>query len=138
MAQCRYCHRKVSYRARACPGCGEPNPGRQARPKAENDYVAEDLLKAVIRLAALTAVLIAWSYSDDVDNWTDIIALSLTLWGSAIVGALAGIVLCLPIVWRRKIHIDNRINDAWLNGLKYCTNLSFALLTIWSVWTLMT
>lgn len=138
MAQCRYCHRKVSYRAKACPGCGEPNPGRRILHGPSRDYVADDLFWAMVRVAILAALLIAWNYSNDVDQWEDLFLLLFKLWISAIGAALVGGILWLAMVRHRKIHHDNNENDSLFNGLKLGLNACFFVLVIWTIWAVLT
>lgn len=121
MAICRYCREKVSHRARACPHCGEPNPGRRSRLRLQTlgcDY-GERLLKRLLIMGIPMAMYFNWKEDS-------ILIMLLSLFGGYISGTfVVGITGILFILAVRKMSIDDEKRD---QALRFAGDLPLVLL----------
>lgn len=142
MAHCRYCHRKVSFKAKACPGCGEPNPGRIAKVAIEKDYLFEESVDALARFAIVVAFYIAWNWSDDLSELQDLAFPLITFflglfvkWMVSSGGVLLIGVATLFIINHYKNHgTRTTMEDMLLTAFKYSLNICSLALVIYPLW----
>jgi len=105
MARCRYCKIKVSYRAKSCPKCGEPNPGRlPPRPTAESDPPL--LFSLIFTLTCLIATYIGWQTGG-----------FLRAAGYFIVGGILGIVVGWKVQMAISLENEEKLNQILGLGL---------------------